>query len=241
MKTTMKTIGLTAVATLALVGCGGSGGSSTSSSTKSNVSFEVNYPITAPNIRDAQIGFIREDLRHPIGYDTDNTAWQINDLRKQGFCGMPPTDVELKWDDRLYNAAYDRALDILEHRPPYDINGMSIGALIGTGGDSDWTATVQSLGRGSTPQERAANNGYEGVVFEQDLLANDTTDPRGRSGHGALDSASGMVAYHEDTETCHQMMSAQWTKFAFAIAPSAPTNIQEDLSTEFQWVMMLGK
>ena len=78
----------------------------------------------------------------------------VNDARAVGrTCGkygymdaVPP----LKWDDRLYRAAYEHSNDIA-------INGYT--AHTGSGKKEDWTAQVLDLNRGSTAKERILNNG----------------------------------------------------------------------------------
>lgn len=71
--------------------------------------------------------------------------------RECGKYGYMPAVPPLKWDDRLYNAAY-------EHSEDMAMSNMYT-AHDGTGTENDWTAQVLNLGRGSTVEERAKNNG----------------------------------------------------------------------------------
>ncbi len=77
--------------------------------------------------------------------------------RECGKYGYMPAVPALKWDDRLYNAAYEHSEDMAmtDH---YDHTG--------SGGEHDWTAQVLNLGRGSTPSERSKNNGLENGAGE---------------------------------------------------------------------------
>jgi len=79
----------------------------------------------------------------------------VNEARSEGrYCGdkwfnaVPP----LKWDDRLYRAAYEHANDLSLH---------TYTAHDGSGTESDWTANVLRLGRGSHFWERIDNNGID--------------------------------------------------------------------------------
>ena len=72
--------------------------------------------------------------------------------RTCGKYGYMPAVPALKWDDRLYNAAYEHSEDMAmsNHYTAHE----------GTGTENDWTAQVLNLGRGSHPQERIINNGF---------------------------------------------------------------------------------
>jgi len=115
MKTTMKTIGLAAVATLALVGCGGGSGG--------EGGYQA-HPYDAPQISEAKKA---EYLN------------AINQARSVGRnCGTEfmPAVAPLKWSNALYLAA-------LEHNE--DMISTKILSHAGSGTASDWTAQVQEL------------------------------------------------------------------------------------------------
>ena len=79
----------------------------------------------------------------------------VNEARSEGrYCGDKWFDAAppLKWDDRLYHAAYEHANDMAE-TGHYEHEG--------SGTESDWTANVLGLGRGSTPNERGKVNGMK--------------------------------------------------------------------------------
>ena len=78
--------------------------------------------------------------------------------RTCGKYGYMPAASPLKWDDRLYNAAY-------EHSEDMAMSNMYT-AHDGTGTEHDWTAQVLDLGRGSTYSERAKNNGLKNIPGE---------------------------------------------------------------------------
>jgi len=139
MKTTMKTIGLVAVATLALVGCGGGGGDN-----------YTTHPYDAP----------------PIS-QTDKSIYlkEINTIRATGrTCGslgfFPAVDP-LNWSNALYKASY-------EHSEDMSVSGVF--EHVGSGTNSDWTAQVQELGKGSDLDDRAKNNGYISGAGENILM-----------------------------------------------------------------------
>lgn len=85
----------------------------------------------------------------------------VNDMRLAprdcGSYGIMPAADPLTWNDALYKAAYEHNEDMAE--ADYDDH-------TGSGQASDWTAQVQDLGRGSTPEERAKNNGYNAGAGE---------------------------------------------------------------------------
>ena len=136
MKTTMKTIGLAAVTALTLVGCGGGGGGSD----------YTPHPYDAPPIS--------ETLKAQY-LNTVNQARSVG--RTCGELGYFPPAPPLTWSDALYKSAYEHSedmatVDVLSHD--------------GSGTNSDWTANVQELGRGSTVAERAINNGATEITDE---------------------------------------------------------------------------
>jgi uncharacterized protein YkwD len=112
------------------------------------------------NSRPVGIDYIPYDAP-PIS-EADKAAYlkATNDARAAGQdCGvygyMPPVDP-LVWSDELYKAAYEHSEDMAkvgETSP--DIDHM------GSGTESDWTAQVLELDHGSSPWERARNNGFE--------------------------------------------------------------------------------
>lgn len=98
------------------------------------------YPYEAPAISES---------------DRDAFLAAVNNMRSEprdcGSYGIMPATTPLVWNDALYKAAYEHNVDMAE--ADYDDH-------TGSGEASDWTAQVQELGRGSTPEERAKNNGY---------------------------------------------------------------------------------
>jgi len=119
------------VTALALVGCGGGG---------SKDDGYVAHPYDAPPISES----LKNEYLTAV-----NNARAVG--RTCGELGFFPAAAPLVWDDRLYKAAYEHSEDMasanhFEHS--------------GSGTASDWTAQVQELGRGSTIEERAKNNGY---------------------------------------------------------------------------------
>jgi uncharacterized protein YkwD len=151
MKIAIKTLIASAVVagTLVLNGCGGGGDKADPDNGGYTDMFPNPVPFDAPPISEAQKA---EFLN------------AVNAVRAQGIdCGvdygyMPPVQP-LHWSDALYRAAYEHTVDMASTH--------TLGH-IGSGTDSDWTAQVQNLGRGSTKSERAANNGIREayVVFE---------------------------------------------------------------------------
>lgn len=81
--------------------------------------------------------------------DAINNARALN--QDCGENGIKPAVSALVWSDTLYKAAYEHSEDLAES------NTFSHD---GSGTDSDWTAQVLDLGRGSKFNERIENNGY---------------------------------------------------------------------------------
>lgn len=139
----MKKIVFYSVISFVFIGCGG--GSSTPSSeesTNTNTSTTVN----TPQVYDA-----------PIIDTVIKQAYldAINDARATqqdcGSKGIKPAVSLLVWNDALYKAAYEHSEDLAE---------SDTFSHEGSGTDSDWTAEIQNLGKGSTVKERIENNGY---------------------------------------------------------------------------------
>ncbi len=82
--------------------------------------------------------------------------------RECGKYGYMPAVPPLKWDDRLYNAAYEHSEDMAT---------TSHYAHTGSGKESDWTAQVLDLGRGSTLTERFDNNGLTRIGTGENVAA----------------------------------------------------------------------
>jgi len=57
----------------------------------------------------------------------------------------------LVWNEKLYKAAYEHSEDLAV---------SETFSHTGSGTNSDWTAQVQNLGKGSTLKDRSENNGY---------------------------------------------------------------------------------
>lgn len=133
MKTTMKTIGLAAVTVLTLVGCGGGGGSDTPTQAS-------NQPYPAPAISES----LKNEYLNAV-----NAARSVGRICDANDGYYSPPAPPLTWDNALYTASYEHSQDMqatgyFEHD--------------GSGTESDWTAQVLSLGRGSNPAERVDNN-----------------------------------------------------------------------------------
>ena len=130
----MKTIKLTVlatVATLALIGCGGGGDSTPSAS--------VVHPYDAPAISEADKNAYLNAV---------NGARSVG--RTCGEHGFFPASAPLAWSDALYKASYEHNVDMTE---------SNFFSHNGSGSDTDWTAQILELGRGSSFVERMTNNG----------------------------------------------------------------------------------
>lgn len=143
METTIKRIGIVMVVSLALAGCGSSGGD--------DDTHQAEYqPYDAPVIS-----------------ESDKAAYlnAINDARAEGRnCGenypfssaVPP----LVWNDSLYKAAYEHTEDMV---------ASELVSHTGSGTESDWTAQILELGRGSSWQERISNNGLPDINVSENI------------------------------------------------------------------------
>lgn len=80
----------------------------------------------------------------------------INKVRSQarscGSAGSFASAPALKWNDKLYKAAYEHS---------NDMSKSSCFSHKGSQSAFDWTAKVQRLGRSSSFKERIENNGYK--------------------------------------------------------------------------------
>ncbi len=186
----MKTLTLTTLATtltiILLSGCG----SSSSSDTQPQVPQEpiVEYvAFDAPTISEA-----------------DKTAYlhAVNSARATsqdcGVHGVMPPAPALEWSDSLYRASYEHSEDLIMSGVTLETFGHD-----GSGTDSDWTAQVLDLGRGSTPQERGANNKYSIYVGENlvELISGDNT----------VENA--MKEWLNSDGHCQNLMKADYTHF----------------------------
>jgi uncharacterized protein YkwD len=82
--------------------------------------------------------------------------------RECGKYGYMPAVPPLRWDDRLYRAAYEHSEDMAE---------TSHYAHTGSGKESDWTAQVLDLGHGSTIEERFINNRMKATTWGENIDA----------------------------------------------------------------------
>lgn len=136
MKNTIKTIGLTTIAILALTACGGG-----SNDTASNY---TPYPFDAPPIS--------ESLKNEY-------LTAINNVRSVGrTCGelgFFPAVAPLTWNDALYKASYEHSEDMAT---------VNVPSHSGSKTESDWTYNVRDdINRefGSGYDDRAYNNGLD--------------------------------------------------------------------------------
>lgn len=138
-----KYIGLSLI-TIALVGCGG--GSSSSSSSSDDTSPATNYvPYDAvPISAEDKAAFL----------DSTNAARSVQ--QDCGEYGIYEATSPVAWSDELYKAAMEHSVDMAK----VGENSPDI-AHEGSGGETDWTAQVLELGRGSSPWERGQNNGWD--------------------------------------------------------------------------------
>ncbi|HIP62323.1 MAG TPA: CAP domain-containing protein [Sulfurovum sp.] len=90
-----------------------------------------------------------DEATKQIYLDAINNARSIE--QDCGVEGIKPAVSALVWNDALYKSAYEHGKDLAE---------SDTFSHDGSGTDSDWTAEVQGLGRGSTIKERIVNNAY---------------------------------------------------------------------------------
>ena len=134
LKTTLATLAIGAA--LVLNGCGGDDGVKMA---VANVQgYDDPIPFDAPPI---------DEATKQAYLDAINAARSVG--RNCGDTYMPPAPP-LQWSDALYRSAYEHSQDM-----------AATGVLThdGSGTETDWTAVVWDLGRGSNPFERMSNNG----------------------------------------------------------------------------------
>ncbi len=129
---------------------------------------------------------------------------------------MPPVGA-LLWSDELYSAAYEHSEDMV-------VNNYF--AHDGSGTDSDWTAQVQELGRGSTYSERGKNSGFGKYVGENCAAGHTASDSVEKAVQGLLNS----------DKHCRNMMNSLYTHLGMARV------ISEDSSTKYEnyWTQNMG-
>lgn len=139
----MKKIVLYSLVSFVLIGCGG--GSSTSSS-GGNVN--PNVPTNNNDPQSFDVPIIDAVTKQAYLEAINNARATQQDC---GVEGIKPAVSPLAWSDALYKAAYEHSEDLAE---------SDTFSHEGSGTNSDWTAEVQNLGKGSTVKERIENNGY---------------------------------------------------------------------------------
>ena len=194
MKTT-KTITLTTtlLATIALLsGCGSSGGDTAPvQPTEPTVEY---VPFDAPTIS---------------ANDKQAYLKAVNDARATGRnCGATyyPAVPPLEWSNALYGASYEHSDDMAS---------TNILTHDGSGTDSDWTAQVLDLDRGSNMQERGANNGYDGGYIGENAAMLGADNSLGYVMRGWLASEG----------HCLNIMRAEHTHFGMARVENMWTQI----------------
>jgi len=200
----MKTINLPVTialsAILALSGCGSSGDSTPT--------------ITPPVVEEPTVEYVPFDA--PILDEGTKLEYltAINNVRATGrYCGdtFYPAVAPLQWSDSLYRASYEHSEDLIMSGVTLETFGHN-----GSGTDSDWTAQVLELDRGSNMQERGANNGYAGGYIGENvtwLIYGDNT----------MENA--MKEWLESEGHCRNMMRAEHTDFGMAKVENIWTEI----------------
>lgn len=85
-----------------------------------------------------------------------------------GVYGIKDPVPALAWSDALYKAAYEHSQDMAE---------SDTFSHDGSGTESDWTAQVLNLERGSTMSDRVGNNGYTNWnTLAENIAAGSTRD-----------------------------------------------------------------
>jgi uncharacterized protein YkwD len=145
----MRTIfrfGIWIISILAIIGCGGgSSGSSTAVASETHASastVSISDPSNAPILSESTINDYMKAINEARAKEGGQDCGEYGH-----FDPAPP----LAWSDELYHAAYEHS---------YDMATSDTFTHDGSGTDSDWTAQVQNLGRGSLLQERVENNNY---------------------------------------------------------------------------------
>ncbi len=202
----MKKISAYSLVCLMLIGCGG-GGSTIPATTNSSSTTNSG---TSSNAYDA-----------PIIEDTvkQNYLDAINQARsKQQDCGREgikkPVDP-LTWNDALYKAAYEHSEDMAES------NTFSHD---GSGTNSDWTAQILLLTRGSTFDERIINNGYSNF---RTIGENLTVGTNGDLAQKAIN------AWLKSDEHCKNLMNPAYKEVGMAHVEKAGTKYTHYWSQEF--------
>ena len=144
----------------------------------------------------------------------------INSAREQGqTCGsygyFAPAKP-LKWNNKLYNAAYEHSRDIalygvLEHD--------------GTNSDSDWTAYDLNLNRGSKFYERIENSGYDSYKLVAENVA---------AGTYMISAKDAVDAWIKSPGHCKTLMNANLKEFGLA-------HVKKETKYINYWTLDLGE
>jgi uncharacterized protein YkwD len=163
----MKKTLIATAAALTLMGCGGTGTGGD----------PVEYvPFEAPAISAAQKAEFLDAVNEARAHG-----------RECGKYGYMPAVPPLRWDDRLYAMAYEHSEDMARtDHTEHD----------GSGKESDWTAQVLDLGRGSTTVERGQNNKLGSVWSAENI------------GWGYTSTEAMMSGWLNSEGHCHSIMDA---------------------------------
>jgi len=206
----IKKICLLSLLAIVFVGCGG-GGSNTSSSgasvtsnpSTSNPSPSVaNIPFEAPVLSASE----KQDYLDAI----NNARLTQQDC---GVEGIKPAVPTLTWNDKLYSIAAEHSIDLAAWNNGVVTQAEAIDRFshAGSGTESDWTAQVQELGRGSTIGERVDNIGYAWRSYGENIAAGTNTSTAVQAVQQWLDSPP----------HCANLMSSDYTEVGMAMVEDA--------------------
>lgn len=148
----------------------------------------------------------------------------VNSARAQeqdcGTEGIFPPTGPVEWSDALYRAAYEHSEDMgVVGETSEDISHD------GSGGESDWTAQVLELGRGSTPWERGANNGFD----------NETRYTSAENAHSSPETIeTAMKDWLESDGHCVNIMNPDQTHVGVAMVENP------DSAWRYYWTQLFG-
>jgi len=216
----IKKIYLPILLALLVVGCGGGGTNTADAGAFTNDTSDTNTSTSVP-VEDNS-GDINTSSSPSVGSfpapalsegDKQDYLDAINNARlTQQDCGaegIKAAVAPLTWNDKLYTIAAEHSTDLAAWN-----NGVVIEAEArdnfshtGSGTDSDWTAQVHHLERGSTIGERVDNSGYAWRAYGENIAAGTNTSTAVQAVQQWLDSPP----------HCANLMSSLYTEVGMAM------------------------
>lgn len=206
---------------LVFTGCGGGGTNTAAAGAASNDTSDTNTSASVPIIEDNSSDTNTSSAPSvgpfpaPVLSASDKQDYldAINNARLTqqdcGVEGIKPAVDPLTWNDKLYSIAAEHSTDLAAWNNGVitESEARENFSHTGSGTDSDWTAQVHDLGRGSTIGERVDNSGYIWRAYGENIAAGTNTSTAVQAVQQWLDSPP----------HCANLMSSDYTEVGMAM------------------------